>query len=111
MRNSNSAAHPAPAIRKTRVSRAASTAIDATGEGVKKSMRGAILQPLEAASLPDALLKIQTVAAVTGLSASTIFRKVAADPPQFPAPVRLGKRCTRWHSSSVRGWLAAQVAG
>lgn len=54
---------------------------------------------------------VQTVAAVTGLSASTIFRKLAADPPQFCAPIRLGKRCTRWKSACVRAWLAAQVAG
>ena len=77
----------------------------------KARKRGARFQPLEAASLPDALLKIQTVAAITGLSPSTIFRKLAADPPQFPEPVRLGKRCTRWKSASVRAWLAAQVAG
>ena len=103
--------HSAPTTRKTRVSRAATAAIDATGKGDKKPLRGVILQPLEAASLPDALLKIATVAAVTGLSASTIFRKLAADPPQFPEPVRLGTRCTRWKSASVRAWLAAQVAG
>lgn len=103
--------HPAPTILKTQVSRAATDALDTTCEGGKKPTRGAILQPLEAASLPDALLKIATVAAVTGLSASTIFRKLAADPPQFPEPVRLGSRCTRWKSASVRAWLAAQVEG
>ena len=77
----------------------------------KPHKRGAIPQPLEAATLPDALLKIQTVAAITGLSPSTIFRKLAADPPQFPVPVRLGTRCTRWKSASVRAWLSAQVEG
>ena len=101
----------APTTRKTRVSRAVTAALDATTKGNNKAIRGAIPQPLEAASLPDALLKIQTVAAITGLSPSTIFRKLAADPPQFPEPVRLGKRCTRWKSASVRAWLAAQVAG
>ena len=75
----------------------------------KLPKRGAIPQPLEAASLPDALLKIKTVATVTGLSASTIFRKTAAG--EFPEPVRLGARCTRWKSASVRAWLVAQVAG
>ena len=75
----------------------------------KPHKRGAIPQPLEAASLPDALLKIQTVATVTALSASSIFRKTAAG--EFPEPIRLGKRCTRWRASCVRAWLAAQVAG
>ena len=75
----------------------------------KPHKRGAIPQPLEAASLPDALLKIQTVATVTALSASSIFRKTAAG--EFPEPIRLGKRCTRWRAVDVRAWLAAQVAG
>ena len=75
----------------------------------KTPKRGAIPQPLEAASLPDALLKIQTVATVTALSASSIFRKTAAG--EFPEPVRLGARCTRWRAADVRAWLAAQVAG
>lgn len=75
----------------------------------KPTTRGAIPQSLEAASLPDALLKIQTVATVTALSASSIFRKTAAG--EFPEPVRLGQRCTRWRAADVRAWLAAQVAG
>lgn len=75
----------------------------------KPQTRGAIRQPIEAASLPDALLKIQTVSTVTALSASTIFRKVAAK--QFPQPVRMGQRCTRWRSADVRAWLASQVVG
>ena len=75
----------------------------------KTTKRGLIQQPIEAASLPDSLLKIQTVSTVTGLSASSIFRKLAAG--EFPLPVRLGARCTRWKSASVRAWMAAQVEG
>lgn len=89
--------------RKTPVSGAATAAL-ATSD--KKPQRRP--QPLEAASLPDALLKIQTAATVTGLSPSTIFRKLVADPPQFPEPVRMGARCTRWRAASVRDWMAAQ---
>lgn len=98
-------------LRKSKIARAASAATRTASDADEKPARRPIPQPLEAASLPDALLKIQTVAAVTGLSPSTIFRKLAADPPQFPAPIRLGKRCTRWKSACVRAWLAAQVAG
>jgi prophage regulatory protein len=63
-------------------------------------------QPLQAAQIPDALLKQPTVSAVTGLSASTINRKVAAG--EFPQPIKLGKRCTRWRAGAVTAWLAAQ---
>ena len=66
-------------------------------------------QPLHAVQIGDALLKIQTVGAVTGLSSSSINRKTAAG--QFPVPVRLGARCTRWRAADVRAWLAAQVTG
>ena len=66
-------------------------------------------QPIHAASLPDALLRLQTVSAVAGLSAATIYRKVASG--EFPQPVRLGLRCTRWKSGCVQSWLAAQTAG
>ena len=75
----------------------------------KAPTHGAIPRPLEAASLPDALLKIQTVGTDTGLSASSIFRKTAAG--EFPEPVRLGARCTRWRAADVQAWLAAQVVG
>jgi len=64
-------------------------------------------QPLAAASVPHALLNIQTVAAVTGISHPTIYRKVAAK--QFPEPVRLGTRCTRWRSADVMEWIAAKA--
>lgn len=64
-------------------------------------------QPLEAFGDPDALLKIQTVSAVTGLSTATIYRRAKVQ--QFPEPVRLGQRCSRWKAGAVRAWLAAQV--
>ena len=72
----------------------------------KRPRSAAAWQPIEAAALPDALLKVRTVSAVTGLSASSIYRKIAAG--KFPEPVRLGARCTRWKSCSVTAWLAAQ---
>lgn len=68
----------------------------------------AISQPLHALQIAEALLKIQTVKAVTGLSESTIRRKVADG--QFPKPVKDGTRCTRWVAGHVTTWLKAQVA-
>jgi prophage regulatory protein len=55
---------------------------------------------------PDALLKSATTVEIAGLSLSTINRKVRNG--TFPAPVKLGKRCTRWKAGDVRAWLQAQ---
>ena len=66
-------------------------------------------QPVEAGSLPDALLKIQTVEAMTSLSRPSIYRLLREK--QFPEPVRMGRRCTRWPAAAVREWIQAQAAG
>lgn len=63
-------------------------------------------QPLTALQIADALLKIQTVKGVTGLSESSIRRKVAAG--NFPQPVKDGTRCTRWVAGDVTHWLKAK---
>lgn len=69
--------------------------------------KGRKAQPIAAAELPDALLTIKIVGAVTGLSASSIYRKTATG--DFPQPVRLGSRCTRWPAGAVKAWVRAQV--
>lgn len=65
-------------------------------------------QPLSAAQIPDALLKLRTAAAVSGLSEATIYRKAATD-PSFPKLVKMGKRCTRIRAGDLTAWLAAQA--
>lgn len=60
-------------------------------------------QPLHVAQLNAALLKIETVIAVSGLSKSNIYAKLKAG--TFPEPVRLGARCTRWRSADLNTWL------
>ena len=75
-----------------------------SGEGRKVNS-----QPLHAARIPDALLTLRTAGAVSGLSASTIYRKAASD-PTFPKLVRMGKRCTRIRAGDLTAWLAAQAA-
>ena len=62
-------------------------------------------QPLTIVQVPGALMMPSVTSAVTGLSISTLYRKVAAG--LFPAPVRLGARCTRWKADDVRAWLKA----
>lgn len=63
-------------------------------------------QTIQALHIPEALLKIQTVIAVTGLSESTIRRRVAEG--KFPAPIKDGTRCTRWVAGQVSNWLRAK---
>lgn len=65
-------------------------------------------QSLHAVQIAEALLKIQTVIAVTGLSESTIRRRVAEG--KFPAPIKDGARCTRWVAGDVTNWLRAKGA-
>lgn len=64
-------------------------------------------QPIEAGTLPEALLKIDTVEAMTGLSTASIYRRLARG--NFPQPVRLGRRCSRWPAATVRAWIQAQL--
>jgi prophage regulatory protein len=66
------------------------------------------LQTVQALYIAEALLKIQTVIEVTGLSESSIRRRVAEG--RFPPPVKDGKRCTRWVAGKVSNWLKARGA-
>ena len=64
-------------------------------------------QPLHAAQVADALLRLKTVEAITGLSRSTIYSKLKEG--SFVEPVRLGARCTRFRAGDVQAWLIAQA--
>lgn len=57
----------------------------------------------------NALVDIKPVSALTGLSASNIYRRIkdAADP--FPRPIRVDHR-SLWVLSEVRQWIEEQVA-
>lgn len=54
---------------------------------------------------PDTLLALPAVAALTGLSASTIYRLVKAGELKVK---RRGARCTRFRAGDVRAWLRSQ---
>ena len=56
-----------------------------------------------------ALLDIKAVSALVGLKSSAIFGRVRAG--TFPAPVRIGAKCTRWTAGSIKAWLLEQIAG
>ena len=67
--------------------------------------RAPAAQPLHAVQIADALLKLATVQALTGLGKTTIYAKDATG--ELTA-IRLGKRCTRWRAGQVQQFLQAQ---
>lgn len=64
-------------------------------------------QSLGALQIDDALLRRATVEQATGLSTASIYRLLSKR--QFPEPVRLSTRCTRWRAGDIRAWLIAQA--
>lgn len=54
-------------------------------------------------NLPERLLKLREVRAVTSLGTSTICRKMAAG--TFPRPLVLSDACVRWKASSIVSWI------
>ena len=53
----------------------------------------------------DRLLKIAEVQELTGLSRSTIYKKIAEG--VLPAPIRLSRRCSRWRDSELQEAIEA----
>jgi predicted DNA-binding transcriptional regulator AlpA len=64
-------------------------------------------QPLEAATIPGALLKLSTAAAVSGMSEATLYRRAKSD-PTFPPLIKMGLRCTRIRAGDLTAWLASK---
>jgi prophage regulatory protein len=52
---------------------------------------------------PDNILRIQTVLKRTGLSRSTMYRKM--ENGTFPRNVRISTRCVGWRESAIAEWL------
>lgn len=68
----------------------------------------AILNPAVPPDLADlALLDIKTLEPVVGLKSSAIHDRVRRH--EFPEPVRIGQRCTRWTVASIKQWLQEQI--
>ena len=72
-------------------------------EAHRASSRSA--QPLNVLELPDALLRLETLAQAAGMSIATLYRKAASG--ELPL-VKIGKRCTRVRSADARAFIAAQ---
>ncbi|MEN3748371.1 AlpA family phage regulatory protein [Sphingomonas sp. HF-S3] len=52
---------------------------------------------------PDRILRIKTVLERTGLSRSTMYRKMQAG--TFPPNVQISTRCAGWRESAIADWL------
>ena len=56
----------------------------------------------------ERIIRLKTVLARTGLSRSTIYRKIAEG--TFPPQVKISVHGTGWHESLVNVWIADPVA-
>jgi prophage regulatory protein len=52
---------------------------------------------------PDRILRLAEVLRRTGLTRSTLYRKIMAG--SFPRQVSISTRCIGWHESAVNGWV------
>ncbi|SFO33406.1 AlpA family transcriptional regulator [Sphingomonas sp. OK281] len=52
---------------------------------------------------PDSIIRIAEVRRRTGLTWSTLYRKVSAG--TFPGNVRISLRCVGWRELDVEAWL------
>jgi prophage regulatory protein len=52
---------------------------------------------------PSRILRLRSVLERTGLSRSTLYRKI--DQGTFPRQIQISTRCTGWRESAVEAWL------
>jgi prophage regulatory protein len=58
-------------------------------------------------STPDRILRIRTVLDRTGLSRSTLYRKIQEG--RFPKQISISTRCAGWRESAVNEWLKSPM--
>jgi prophage regulatory protein len=51
----------------------------------------------------DRILRLNSVLELTGLTRSTLYRKVQAG--TFPKQIKLSERCAGWRLSAVNAWM------
>lgn len=57
---------------------------------------------------PDRIIRLQTVLARTGLSRSTLYRKIAEG--TFPCQIKISVHGAGWRESAIERWIADPVA-
>ena len=53
---------------------------------------------------PDRIIRMKTVQARTGLSRSTVYRKIAEG--TFPRQMKISANGAGWHESDINRWIA-----
>lgn len=53
---------------------------------------------------PDRIIRLPAVLKATGLSRSTLYRKINLG--TFPRQIAISERCAGWRESAVNAWLA-----
>lgn len=53
---------------------------------------------------PERIIRMRTVLDRTGLSRSSIYRKIAEG--TFPPQVKIGTHGAGWHESAINAWVA-----
>jgi prophage regulatory protein len=56
----------------------------------------------------DRIVRLKTVLARTGLSRSTLYRKIGEG--SFPQQVRISTHGAGWHESAINRWIADPVS-
>ena len=56
---------------------------------------------------PDRIIRLKTVLSRTGLSRSTIYRKIAEG--TFPTQIKISVNGTGWRESDINHWIADPV--
>lgn len=54
----------------------------------------------------DRIIRLPEVMRITSLGRSTIYRKLQANPPQFPMALDLGENSVGWYLSEILDWIA-----
>lgn len=54
-------------------------------------------------SREERIIRLKTVLERTGLSRSTLYRKIGEG--SFPRQIRIAARCAGWRESAVEAWL------
>lgn len=57
--------------------------------------------------MTQTILRLPAVKAVTGLSRSTVYLRVAQG--DFPKPVKLGGRAVGWIEAEIQEWIQRQI--
>ena len=75
---------------------------------VSAAVRNSQQEAAPAMREPDRIIRLKTVLSRTGLSRSTIYRKIAEG--TFPPQIRISVNGSGWHESDINRWIADPVA-